>query len=150
VTELRTERCEVPYGPRTQEPEQRQEPEQGQAQAQAQLDAQGYSWVPDRSPTGPLTMVMKVLGIGGAGSGAAAGGGAAVVGGGGASAGREAAEEIMKADYAVVGAGSGSRVLGRKMDSIPFSPYHLMIIGVLGLVGNSRPVRQPSRPAAVR
>jgi RNA polymerase sigma factor (sigma-70 family) len=37
-------------------------------------------------PTGPLTMVMKVLGIGGAGSGAAAGGGAAVVGGGGASA----------------------------------------------------------------
>jgi RNA polymerase sigma factor (sigma-70 family) len=37
-------------------------------------------------PTGPLTMVMKVLGIGGAGSGAAAGGGAAVVGGGSAGA----------------------------------------------------------------
>jgi RNA polymerase sigma factor (sigma-70 family) len=37
-------------------------------------------------PTGPLTMLMKVLGIGGAGSGAAAGGGA-VVGGGGAAAG---------------------------------------------------------------
>jgi RNA polymerase sigma factor (sigma-70 family) len=35
-------------------------------------------------PSGPLTTVMKVLGIGGAGSGAAAGGGAAVVGGGGA------------------------------------------------------------------
>ncbi|HEY3912629.1 MAG TPA: MFS transporter [Stellaceae bacterium] len=26
-------------------------------------------------------------------------------------------------------------LLGRKLDSIPFSPYHLMIIGVLGLVG---------------
>ena len=28
-----------------------------------------------------------------------------------------------------------SRVLGRKLDSIPFSPYHLMIIAVLGLIG---------------
>jgi MFS transporter, putative metabolite:H+ symporter len=28
-----------------------------------------------------------------------------------------------------------SFVLGRKLDSIPFSPYHLMVIGVLGLVG---------------
>ena len=26
-------------------------------------------------------------------------------------------------------------MLGRKLDSIPFSPYHLMVIGVLGLVG---------------
>jgi RNA polymerase sigma factor (sigma-70 family) len=37
--------------------------------------------------SGPLTTIAKVLGIGGAGSGAAAGGGAAVVGGGGAAAG---------------------------------------------------------------
>jgi MFS family permease len=28
-----------------------------------------------------------------------------------------------------------SRVLGQKLDSIPFSPYHLLIIAVLGLVG---------------
>ena len=28
-----------------------------------------------------------------------------------------------------------SRVLGRKLDSIPFSPYHALIIAVLGLVG---------------
>ena len=28
-----------------------------------------------------------------------------------------------------------SFVLGRKLDSIPFSRYHLMVIGVLGLVG---------------
>jgi MFS family permease len=27
------------------------------------------------------------------------------------------------------------RVLGRKLDSIPFSPYHLMLISVLALVG---------------
>jgi len=26
-------------------------------------------------------------------------------------------------------------VLGQKLDSIPFSPYHLMIIAVLSLVG---------------
>ena len=26
-------------------------------------------------------------------------------------------------------------MLGRKLDSIPFSPYHLMVIAVLGLVG---------------
>jgi putative MFS transporter len=31
--------------------------------------------------------------------------------------------------------GSASRVLGRKLDSIPFSLHHLMIICVLGLVG---------------
>jgi MFS family permease len=30
---------------------------------------------------------------------------------------------------------AANHVLGRKLDSIPFSPYHLMIIGVLGLVG---------------
>lgn len=30
---------------------------------------------------------------------------------------------------------SASRLLGRKLDSIPFSLYHLMIISVLGLVG---------------
>ena len=30
---------------------------------------------------------------------------------------------------------TASHVLGRKLDSIPFSPYHLMVIGVLGLVG---------------
>jgi hypothetical protein len=28
-----------------------------------------------------------------------------------------------------------NHVLGRKLDSIPFSAYHLMLIGVLGLVG---------------
>src|SRR5579864_8460670 len=30
---------------------------------------------------------------------------------------------------------TASRVLGRKLDSIPFSAYHVLIIGVLGLVG---------------
>jgi putative MFS transporter len=30
---------------------------------------------------------------------------------------------------------AASRALGRKLDSIPFSPYHLMVIAVLGLVG---------------
>jgi putative MFS transporter len=30
---------------------------------------------------------------------------------------------------------TAGHVLGRKLDSIPFSPYHLMVIGVLGLVG---------------
>ncbi len=30
---------------------------------------------------------------------------------------------------------TASFVLGRKLDSIPFSPYHLMVIAVLGLVG---------------
>ena len=28
-----------------------------------------------------------------------------------------------------------NHVLGRKLDSIPFSPYHMLIIGVLGLIG---------------
>ncbi len=46
VTELRTERCEVPYGPRTQEPEQRQEPDQGQARAQAQEPEQAQEPLP--------------------------------------------------------------------------------------------------------
>jgi hypothetical protein len=32
-------------------------------------------------------------------------------------------------------ASSASRVLGRKMDSIPFSTYHVLIISVLALVG---------------
>jgi MFS transporter, putative metabolite:H+ symporter len=32
-------------------------------------------------------------------------------------------------------AASAGHVLGRKLDSIPFRPYHLMIIAVLGLVG---------------
>ncbi|MBV8120945.1 MAG: MFS transporter, partial [Alphaproteobacteria bacterium] len=32
-------------------------------------------------------------------------------------------------------ASAASRVLGRKLDSIPFSPYHLMLIAVLALVG---------------
>ncbi|MGH7047707.1 MAG: hypothetical protein ACREE2_15100 [Stellaceae bacterium] len=30
---------------------------------------------------------------------------------------------------------AASYLLGRKLDSVPFSPYHLMIIAVLGLVG---------------
>jgi putative MFS transporter len=30
---------------------------------------------------------------------------------------------------------TAGHVLGRKLDSIPFSPYHLMVIGVLGFVG---------------
>jgi hypothetical protein len=30
---------------------------------------------------------------------------------------------------------AANHVFGRKLDSIPFSPYQLMIIGVLGLVG---------------
>jgi MFS transporter, putative metabolite:H+ symporter len=30
---------------------------------------------------------------------------------------------------------TAGHALGRKLDSIPFSPYHLMVIGVLGLVG---------------
>ena len=32
-------------------------------------------------------------------------------------------------------AGAASFVLGRKLDSIPFSAYHLLIITVLALVG---------------
>ncbi len=32
-------------------------------------------------------------------------------------------------------ANAAGHTLGRKLDSIPFSPYHLMVIGVLGLVG---------------
>ena len=32
-------------------------------------------------------------------------------------------------------ASSAGFELGRKLDSVPFSPYHLMILGVLGLVG---------------
>src|SRR5215472_4628407 len=31
--------------------------------------------------------------------------------------------------------GAASHVLGRKLDSIPFSAYHVLIIAVLGLVG---------------
>jgi RNA polymerase sigma factor (sigma-70 family) len=45
-------------------------------------------------PSGPLTTVMKILGIGGAGSGAAAGGGAVAVGGGGAAAGAGVATTV--------------------------------------------------------
>src|SRR5579871_5512112 len=30
---------------------------------------------------------------------------------------------------------AAERVLGRKLDEIPFSPYHLLIIAVLGLIG---------------
>src|SRR5215831_16256214 len=30
---------------------------------------------------------------------------------------------------------SASHILGRKLDSIPFSGYHILIIAVLGLVG---------------
>ena len=30
---------------------------------------------------------------------------------------------------------AASRALGHKLDGIPFSPYHLMIVAVLGLVG---------------
>jgi MFS family permease len=30
---------------------------------------------------------------------------------------------------------AAGHILGRKLDSVPFSPYHLMIIAVLGLVG---------------
>lgn len=30
-----------------------------------------------------------------------------------------------------------SHVLGRTLDSVPFSPYHMMVILVLGLVGRS-------------
>ena len=33
---------------------------------------------------------------------------------------------------------SASHVLGRKLDSIPFSGYHVLIISVLALVGFSR------------
>jgi MFS transporter, putative metabolite:H+ symporter len=36
---------------------------------------------------------------------------------------------------AAAAASPASRILGSKLDSIPFSPYHLMIIAVLGLVG---------------
>ena len=32
-------------------------------------------------------------------------------------------------------ASAAAHVLGRKLDSIPFSRYHLMVIGVLALVG---------------
>src|SRR6202007_3289331 len=40
--------------------------------------------------------------------------------------------EIRPADQLVMPA---AHVLGHKLDSIPFSPYHLMIIAVLSLVG---------------
>jgi MFS transporter, putative metabolite:H+ symporter len=36
---------------------------------------------------------------------------------------------------AAIGSAPASRVLGQKLDSIPFSPYHLIIIAVLGLIG---------------
>jgi len=41
------------------------------------------------------------------------------------------------AETVIAGGGmpSASRMLGRKLDSVPFSPHHLMIIVVLGLVG---------------
>ncbi|WP_272474198.1 sigma-70 family RNA polymerase sigma factor [Baekduia alba] len=61
-------------------------------------------------PSGPLTTVMKILGIGGAGSGAAAGGGAVAVGGGGAagaaSAGVATKVVAVVAAAAVVGGGA--------------------------------------------
>jgi len=42
----------------------------------------------------------------------------------------------MMEDASSVGSGaSGSLLLGRKLDSIPFSIYHLQIILVLGVVG---------------
>jgi hypothetical protein len=40
----------------------------------------------------------------------------------------------MNARSAIV-ANPASRVLGGKLDSIPFSPYHLLLIAVLALVG---------------
>jgi MFS transporter, putative metabolite:H+ symporter len=45
--------------------------------------------------------------------------------------------EIAVAETRPVGrsATAAGHALGRKLDSIPFSPYHLMVIGVLGLVG---------------
>ena len=39
------------------------------------------------------------------------------------------------AELRPIGRSPASFALGRKLDSIPFSPYHLMVIAVLGLVG---------------
>ena len=44
-------------------------------------------------------------------------------------------ETAMSAAFAGGSSSTASRTLGRKLDSIPFSRYHLMIIAVLGLVG---------------
>jgi hypothetical protein len=42
----------------------------------------------------------------------------------------------MTAASPIVSSGSSaSRVLGRRMDSIPFGPYQILIIAILGLVG---------------
>jgi len=38
-------------------------------------------------------------------------------------------------------------VLGRKLDSIPFSPYHLMLITVLALVPRRLPTTTAARPS---
>jgi hypothetical protein len=45
--------------------------------------------------------------------------------------------EVAVAELRTIGrsANSASLTLGRKLDSSPFGPYHLMIIAVLGLVG---------------
>src|SRR5579863_5518074 len=45
--------------------------------------------------------------------------------------------EVMMAQVRSIGRppGGGSYVLGRKLDSIPFRPYHVLVIGVLALVG---------------
>jgi MFS family permease len=42
---------------------------------------------------------------------------------------------MAEAQPVVRSATAAGHVLGRKLDSIPFSSYHLMVIGVLGLVG---------------
>src|SRR5580658_1342355 len=44
-------------------------------------------------------------------------------------------ETAMSAAFAGGSSSTASRTLGRKLDSIPFSRYHLMVIAVLGLVG---------------
>jgi MFS family permease len=44
-------------------------------------------------------------------------------------------EADMAAAFAGGSSSAAGRTLGRKLDSIPFSSYHLMIIAVLGLVG---------------
>src|SRR5580658_356299 len=44
-------------------------------------------------------------------------------------------ETAMSAAFAGGSSSTASRTLGCKLDSIPFSRYHLMLITVLGLVG---------------